>query len=269
MTENDKSESLLVTFFSNPIVGIIGSLASIIGVFLAIYFYIEGKAFPDLTYAVHPAKALVTRAGQSSKLITSYDGKIINTDITVAQIALWNRGKLPIKKNNILKPVVLYTTGNTPILEASIRKVSRDVTNLSLETDQLQEGRLTISWDILEKDDGGVIQLIYAGNSDVAIQADGVIEGQREIKHTTFLERVSPPSDQYSPVVSAYRRLGYSLFGVGIFSTLLFSIGLALRKRVGLPFSFPWFEVLITLFCFGAAIYFLLIAGDPTPPFGF
>ncbi|HST20534.1 MAG TPA: hypothetical protein VLR90_05430, partial [Blastocatellia bacterium] len=72
---------------------VVGSIASIISLFLAVYFYIEGKEIPELTYSVHPAKAVVAQAGQSVRLATSYDGKQVNTDVTIAQIAIWNRGK--------------------------------------------------------------------------------------------------------------------------------------------------------------------------------
>jgi len=168
-------------FFSNPWVGFIGTVASVLGVLLAAYFFLEGKENHQLTYYVNPSKAIVVKSGQASNLAVSFNGKIINTDITAAQIILWNQGKLSIKTDDILKPIVIYTENNVPILEATIRKSSRDVTQLSLNTEEIQKGLLTVSWSILEQNDGGIIQLIYAGGPEVNIYARGVIEGQREI----------------------------------------------------------------------------------------
>ena len=49
-------KSVILRFFSNPIVEIAGSIASILGIFLAIYFFVESKEYPELTY--YPAWTL-------------------------------------------------------------------------------------------------------------------------------------------------------------------------------------------------------------------
>jgi hypothetical protein len=59
--ENRKT-SMLRQFFSNPIVGVAGSIASIIGLVLAIYFYFQATHYRNLVYFVHPAKAVVVRS---------------------------------------------------------------------------------------------------------------------------------------------------------------------------------------------------------------
>lgn len=151
------------------------------GFALAAYLYFEGKEAHQLTYYISPAKAVVVQTGQASKLAVSFDGKPVGTDITAAQIAIWNQGKLPIKKDDVLRPIVIDTENNAPILEATIRKSSRDVTHLALNIDELQKGRVSISWNILEQNDGGIIQLVYAGNPALKIYVDGIIEGQRSI----------------------------------------------------------------------------------------
>jgi cell division protein FtsB len=131
-------------------------------------------------------------------------------------VALWNRGNRPIKKQNVLKPVVIYTQDNSPILEATIRKTSRDVTHLSLNLDELQKGRVTIDWDILERNDGGIIQLIYAGKPDVHIQAEGVIEGQPSIDLVEFSGTIKSPYEQYESERSDYRLLESFLLVLGL-----------------------------------------------------
>lgn len=172
----------LLGFLSHPVVvvlGLFGSVASLIGIPLA--FYLSAKEYPKLTYYVNPAKAVVVKAGQASRLTTSYDNKVIDTDITAAQVQLWNSGGESIKRESVLRPVVIYTDNNTPILEATIRKARREVTRLALNTEEAQQGRVTVLWDILEQTDGGAIQLIYAGSTSVPIRVDGVIEGQPQI----------------------------------------------------------------------------------------
>jgi hypothetical protein len=165
------------------ILGIIGSLASLVSIPLAFYFYSESKEYPRLVYLTNPGRVVVVKAGQASRLTTSYDNRVITTDISAAQVAFWNAGKKPIKKGDVLKPVVIYTENNTPILEATVRTITRDVTHIALNGGEVEKGRVAISWDILEQNDGGVIQLIYAGSTDVGIHAEGIIEGQKQVEH--------------------------------------------------------------------------------------
>ena len=115
----------------------------------------------------------------------------------MAQVAIWNQGKLPIKDTDVLKPIVLFTADKSPILEATIRKVSREVTNLQLQTNEVQNGRVTVAWKILEQDDGGIIQLIYAGSPEVDIRPDGVIEGQKEIPRILYTNKIRSAEEQY------------------------------------------------------------------------
>lgn len=193
------------TLSALAIVGIIGSIASLISIPLAVYFYLQTKEYPQLTYYVNPAKAVVVKAGQASRLTTSYDNKIITTDITAAQLQIWNSGTKPIKKDGVLKPVVIYTENNVPILEATIRKSGREVSQLALNIDELQQGRVTILWNILERNDGGVIQLIYAGNTNEQFKFDGVMEGQSQV-------------EQYDPAKWNYKDWSTAFIVIGILS---------------------------------------------------
>src|SRR2546421_2134830 len=132
----------LRSFFSNPAVGIVGSIASIVGVCLAVYFYIQAKEYPELTYHVNPASAVLVKSGQLSRLKTMFDNKVIDSDITAYQVAIWNEGKRPIKKDMILKPITIETQNGAPVLEATLRRASRDVTGFNINSDESQSGRI-------------------------------------------------------------------------------------------------------------------------------
>jgi hypothetical protein len=153
----------LVSLFKHPAVGIIGSLSGIIAIPLAIYFYSQTVSHPELVYYVNPAKAVVVKQGATTRLAVTLDSRAVTTDITAAQVAIWNRGKQSVRRESVLEPVVIRTDPSVPILEATIRKQSREVTRLNVSQDELSKGELSISWAILEQGDGGVIQLVYAG----------------------------------------------------------------------------------------------------------
>lgn len=178
-------------------VGIIGSIASLISIPMAAYFYAKSREYPQLTYLTHPIKAELLRAGKVSKLKASFEDKPVETDVTTAQLAFWNQGTQSIKGNNILKPIVIYTDNGTPIFEATVRKVSRDVINLKLGVEDISKGRVNVTWNILEPGDGAVLQIIYAGPQTVAFNLDGVIEGQKEIRQQRFAGKIKSPEEQY------------------------------------------------------------------------
>jgi len=187
-------------FLSRPSVQaltLIGSLASIIAIPFSVYLFAVAQSYPQLTYYIYPVRAAVLQTGQASKLAATFDNQPVQSDITVAQVALWNEGRRAIKRADILKPVVISTENNVPILEATVRKSTRDVTQLSLNTDELQRGRVTVNWAILEQNDGGFIQLIYAGNQQVRIQVEGVVEGQTTLKSVEFTGTIKSPAEQY------------------------------------------------------------------------
>ena len=215
-SEDQTSKSWFLRFFSNPIVGVTGSLASIVGVILAVYFFTERVPRRELVCFVHPVKSIVVTAGQASRLSVTMDGNEIATDLTAAQIAVWNRGEQSIKLDNVLQPLVIHTEGGEPIVEARIRKSSRDVVKLGLDRSRLQEGELGVTWNILEKNDGGVVQITYGGGPDVAIKADGVIEGQQSPVVLEFAGTIESPTEQYASWQKRDHRAGLIALGFGV-----------------------------------------------------
>ncbi len=243
-------------FFSNPIVGLVGSVASVLGVLLALHFYRKSRHFRELVYQVDPSKAALVRADQLSRLKTSFDGRVIETDITAAQITLWNRGTSSIRSSDILEPVAICLGERIRILEATVRKTTRDVLGLTLDQSEFETGKIGIYWKILENNDGCTIQIIYSGNSDVRITVEGVIEGQHQIRSDLDptgrlrpLERVLSWLPLFSVVLGVFG-LGatvalHSLFVSGLRwwrFALVYGLGLLLIVAGGLlhrPFQRP------------------------------
>lgn len=264
--EAEKSTSRALRFFSNPLIGIIGSIASTLGLFLAIYFYLDTKESPRLIYYVHPVKAILVKSGQASRLTTTFDGKPIEGDVTTAQVAIWNDGKRAIKRENILKPIVLYLESGARILEATIRKASRDVIHLEIDSSEFQQGRVPVSWNILEQNDGGIIQITYEGNTNALISIDGVVEGQRDIERLETSEKIATPEEQYNSAISRNRTSMWLGLILGLL--MLFVAVLSYISR----FSKWWVSflmVLIAFFYLGGGLYFYLSSQPVGPSFGF
>lgn len=272
MTESETTPGWLRRFFSNPAVGILGSIASMIALGLAIYFYIESTQNRELTYFVHPVKSIVVRAGEASELSVTLGGALIKGDVTATQLAFWNAGKEPIRAQHVLRPFVIQTENNTPILEARVRKETREVVELELDQSKMDQGQLGVSWSILEVGDGGVVQLILSGGTEVGVSASAVIEGQPEVRSIAFTREIRTPIEQYAYIAAQNRKTALVFGGMGAVMGVLASFMLVRSKRRGQKFEFKWSGWALigqTIMIIVFAVYFLLRAQPPGPPFGF
>jgi hypothetical protein len=174
--------SILGFYEKHPVAGLIGTLASIVGVVLAVVFYLAAIKTRELSLYVNPSKTTIVKSGQTSDLHVLYKGKDVSTDVTALQVELWNAGKESIRPEQVLLPIILETSPKVPILEVRLRHVSRPVTQTVLDTTQIADGKVVVSWKILEHNDGAVIQFILAGPSETSIKASGALEGQPRVK---------------------------------------------------------------------------------------
>jgi hypothetical protein len=254
-------------FFSNPLVGVIGAVASLCGVALAIYFYSMSTNTRELTYMVHPVKAVVVRGGQTSRLSITLDGRPVQGDVTTAQVACWNAGRSSIRKDQILRPVVLRTSPPVPIVDATIRKETRpDITRLCLDKSNFQGGEVGVSWNIMEGNDGGVIQLVFIGDTKTEVILDGTIEGQRAVSRS----KGRPPDGDLVLTVGRRRFLTYFFFTMIIISALsaISNIMRFVRRRKQRIGRFVA-DIAADVFLAGIIILFYVRSRASGPPFGF
>lgn len=267
---HEKSPGLLLRFFSNPVVGVVSSICSVTGVFLAIYFFVASTQKRELTYFVHPIKTVVARADQSSRLSISVDRVEVSSDVTAAQIAFWNVGNLPIRPQNILRPFKIHLPPGTAIVDALIRKKSREVIELDLISEAMNQGTIEVSWNILEKGDGGIIQLIYLGTPDTSITASGIVEGQGGIDQQTSYGKVRSPAEQYEFQFREMRHLALVMLGFAGIFVILGSVLAYLRKKRGAKsYRFVWFIIAQSFVAIVFAAVLWIISIPPGPPFGF
>jgi hypothetical protein len=172
---------VLSWFAANPLVGFVSFVVGIVSLAATFYFGVESLHKRDLRLYVSPVRTLIARSGRTSDLRVLYKGQLVSTDVTALQVGLWNEGNESIKPEHVLEPIILQTVPQVPILEAKLHYVSRNITNVSLDTTHLADGTVGINWRILEHNDGAVIQLIIAGPFEEGIIAKGSLEGQSTI----------------------------------------------------------------------------------------
>ena len=261
----------MLTFFSKPAVGIAGSIASIIGIVLSIYFFSVSREKPELTYFVHPAKAAVLRIGQTSQLSVRFNGQDLAENVTATQIAFWNAGNKAIRASSILSPLVIKTGNKARILEAKLRKTSRDVVHIAIDSSRLGFGEVAIGWSILEHNDGGVLQIVYAGDETVDIQGHAVLEEQPELVRLKYGRELRTPGEQYTRLRGIGSQLpGYLMIIGGIMIILASVLMITKKRRQGRKLWLSNWWLLTQGPCMiGFGIWILLTQRPPGPPFGF
>ena len=130
------------------------------------------------------------------------------------------------------------------------------------------------------KNDGAVIQLIYAGSPTTAITVEGILENQPRIYELKYAERIRSASEQFREQIGSLRSITIFCFvlfliAMGVISLDIYIImwrrkkGLKPRPR-GLTEPIDWPTVFMAVMFLGTGIYYLSkLLKLPSPPFGF
>jgi hypothetical protein len=216
----------------------------------------------ELTFLVNPVRTTVVKAGQASRLKVSLEARELTNDITALQVAFWNAGKRPIRRGEILEPIVLSTGSGHPILEGTLRKSSRQVTQIALGAARVTNGDLGVSWDILESADGGVLQLIYEGDTSVPLQIRGIVEGQRSIRVRTPPQRIPTPERGHAS--ASIRRISIFTAGGAILMMVLLVV-LDKEQRHGIRLAFSCLAIMCMLYIAAIQIWQYYQTASPIP----
>jgi hypothetical protein len=164
----------------------------LIGVLVSLAIYLAQKKEREVVYVVNPTRTQIVSAGQTSAIRVLYQGKELTSDVTSVQIAIWNRGRLPTRRQNVERPATIQLIPSVPILESRLINERRpDISIISLDKTNEARGQLRVDWNILEHDDGGVIQIVFPGTKGHDIRITGTIEEEGDIQPASSRKLVS------------------------------------------------------------------------------
>lgn len=184
-------------WFGGSIGGFISLAIGILGLAFGVVSYFAAISKPELSYCQQPVQTVMVRAGELSRLSVTYNGKPVMSDITATQIAIWNAGTKAIRSDDVLEPITLKIDAMTPILEAKVRYVTREVITFRVGQVESEVSELPVNFLILEPGDGAIVQLIYAGKPGVQIAMSGVLIGQKSIYKAKLLS--TKKNEKYTP----------------------------------------------------------------------
>ena len=152
------------------------------------FLYEKSQVRPEPVFVVDPTRTRLldsSRAFLAPIRVLRRDGTEVHRDLTAVTFYFWNAGRAPIRREHILKPLLITLTDSTSaILDFSLLSVSRDVTRLRvlpLSTSPHLGRTLRLDFQILEQGDGGVGQILYEGNPAASLTIDGVVEGAKQV----------------------------------------------------------------------------------------
>jgi hypothetical protein len=176
---NSKADhSRLFDILTNPWLAGFGSVAGILALLTGIYFFSLSQKYRGLAFYVQPVQGIVVRGAvysgpKSRGLRVFYRNEEVATDVSTAQIAIWNQGTEAILPDDFLEPVRIVTRPAAKIFEVHVSKVSRSVIKFTADVTHLEHGEVPVSWRILEQGDGALVQLVYGGPSNVDVSLAG------------------------------------------------------------------------------------------------
>ena len=179
----------------------LGVIIGVVGVVLAVFFYLGSRARREPVFAVERARTRIVDASEfpGSLSVLRKSGEPINGDVSSIRFHIWNEGKLPIRGasveegGDVLEPLTLQLSEETAeILDHRIVAVSRpEIVLAELVPDESLSHVLHVSYRILERDDGFTGEIIYVGDPRAELHLVGALVGSARIPLRT-LEKPRP-----------------------------------------------------------------------------
>lgn len=158
----------------NP--GWVGSIIGLIGVALAIFFFMRGRIIKKLSYQLRNEHLIGGKKAQLPQEVkVSFNG--INVPLLVkTTIIIWNDGTTTIGGSDIVvnDPLRIEFPDDCEILEAKITKITREV--LSFEVNKQAPSIINCGFDFLDPHDGARIEVLHTSGQQ-KVEINGTLRG--------------------------------------------------------------------------------------------
>ncbi|WP_089371955.1 hypothetical protein [Dokdonia pacifica] len=139
------------------------------------------KSEREPTYTFKKAPTLIFDSNNTSSKIQFYYNDIaVNSNVYVANIIIWNNGKLEIKREDIRNNLKFIEDENIKILEYEIVNQSHDgLGDFKLKREQ---NDLILDWKNFDPGFSLEVKIIYSAKDNKEILMDGYVKGNEMIK---------------------------------------------------------------------------------------
>ncbi len=154
-------------------------VVGLISIALTVLFYEYSNKERAPVYSVKKEPSIIFDKSNSSPKIKllSNDSTVIEKNVYITSLVLWNNGDLEINKKDLRKDFTVKTKGDVEILDYSIvNQTHPDIGKFRIK----EEGNtLKIDWDFFDPNFGLELQVVYAGDNESEILIDGYVLGTK------------------------------------------------------------------------------------------
>jgi hypothetical protein len=160
----------------NTLLGIV--IGGVITIVSAYYYFDLGKNRRVPVYQFKNRSSLIfDKSNYTSKIKLLFnDSTVVSENVYLSTLVFWNKGNLPIIKEDVRKDLYLYCTDSTSkILDYKI--LSQKESGISNFTLLQTHNKLKINWDYFDPGFGFLVQIIYTGTKSTEIKISGYVLG--------------------------------------------------------------------------------------------
>lgn len=212
---------------------IISLSIGLIGIFIAIFFYLKQKRDKIPTFSKKSYNLINDYSNKIKKLEVFYSGQKVR-NLTITKFAFWNDGNKIIKEQDIAPadPFKVIVDNEFEIFEAEILPgTTKEINKIQL-LDNDSKSRI-ITFDFLSYKEGAVLQVIHSGLSSKDIDFKGTIMGEGRPKEINYIY-LKPinyffKSRKATLVLLILLLISYLLFALSInefYSKIIFGFGI-------------------------------------------
>jgi hypothetical protein len=156
------------------IVGVIGIL---IGILTSYYFYLRARERIEPRYFLQHEPLLGSSSGAMKEVSLRFKGNEV-TNLNRCILVIWNKGKRTLLRSAVVDTdkVRVRLPEGCKGLGVGVAKTTRPVIGLTASIDK-SETVVTVDFDFLDKDDGGLIEILYQGDPKLKPKLAGTIMG--------------------------------------------------------------------------------------------
>lgn len=183
-TKRKNSMELVENLKSSNFVWLILSFCTFIGLPLSIYLH-HRSIKKTINAILSSNELIVNRQPNFSKINILYDNRDVD-GLTVTKLTFWNKTASPIRKSDIIDAAPLsILSKNGEILDVSV--LNGENTPNKIGASLINDTTVHITFDYLNKKEGGIIQIIHTGNHNAIDITRQIIGGEIKVKKVSDL----------------------------------------------------------------------------------
>jgi len=203
------------SIYSN--LGLIGAIAGVISVPLAIFFGVKSRQKQLMLYTIE-RQMLISNNKSSYQGVKFFHYEKEIENLFLAKIYIWNAGNKVINQSDIApkEPVTIQVHENLEILDCRIQSMSNDANNASVSK---SNDKFNLVFDFFAKNDGVILQILYTGNiNDMhKMRIDGVVKEQGKIKYVSTIDINNNRSENaFIHFITSLATRKFLIFGTGL-----------------------------------------------------